>query len=83
MQSEVSHPKVVEHYLLAEIAAGNVVGPFPLDPLKGSVMINRFGLIPKGNKPENWRLVVDLFYPHGSSVNDGISSGDASMAYAP
>ena len=35
-----------------------------------------------GNKPGKWWLIVDLSYPHGSSVNDGISSGDASMAYA-
>ena len=82
MQSAVSHPHVVDQYLLAELAAGNIAGPFPLDPLKGSVMLNWFGVIPKANKPGKWRLIVDLSYPHGSSVNDGISTGDASMAYS-
>ena len=34
--------------------------------------MNRFGLVPKGHKPDKWRLIVDLSFPGGSSVNDGI-----------
>ena len=32
------------------------------------------GAIPKKNKPEKWRLIVDLSSPTDHSVNDGISS---------
>ena len=46
------------------------------------VVVNRFGVIPKANKPGKWRLIVDLSHPPDSSVNDGISSADASMSYS-
>ena len=82
MQSATAHPDIVEQYLLEEIALDNVAGPFPLDPLKEFVTLNRFGVIPKANKPGKWRLIVDLSYPHGNSVNDGIPTNDASMAYS-
>ena len=28
------------------------------------------GVIPKQNRPNNWRLIVDLSSPEGHSVND-------------
>ena len=30
------------------------------------------GVIPKKGQPDKWRLLVDLSYPGGASVNDGI-----------
>ena len=39
------------------------------------------GLIPK-SEPNQWRLIVDLSYPCGHSINDGISSELASVSYA-
>ena len=39
------------------------------------------GLIPK-SEPNQWRLIVDLSYPHCHSINDGISSELASVSYA-
>ena len=82
MQSAIAHPDIVEQYLRDEIASNNVAGPFSLDSWSESVIVNRFGVIPKANKPGKWRLIVDLSFPHGSSVNDGISTRDASMAYS-
>ena len=45
-------------------------------------MSNRFGVIPKPHDPGKWRLIVDLFYPKGVSVTDGISVTDSSMVYS-
>ena len=81
MPSALAHPDVVQTYLEAELVAGNVAGPFDPAILEG-VVVNRFGVIPKANKPGKWRLIVDLSHPPDSSVNDGISSADASMSYS-
>ena len=81
MQSAIAHPDIVEQYLRAKITSNNVAGPFSLDSWLESVIVNRFRVIPKANKPGKWRLIVDLSFPHGSSVNDGISTRDASMPY--
>ena len=71
LQGSYDHPEVVDEYLHAEILQGRVVGPFPMDSLPGS-HISRFGVIPKGHQTNKWRLIVDLSYPRGFSVNDGI-----------
>ena len=76
------HPEVVQRYLDAEVACGNVAGPFSAEQLPAAIMYNRFGVIPKPNKPGKWKLIVDLSYPQGSSVNDGISTTDSSMVYS-
>ena len=80
--SAYTHPEVVQHYLDAEVACGNVAGPFSAVQLPATIMYNRFDVIPKPNKPGKWRLIVDLSYPQGSSVNDGISTTDSSMVYS-
>ena len=80
--SATSHPEVVRRYLDAELACGNVAGPYSSRQLPPGVMYNRFGVIPKPNKPGKWRLIVDLSYPKGSSVSDGISASDSSMIYS-
>ena len=49
-----------------------------IDPLPTSwrplLHVNRFGLTPKGHNNGKFRLIMDLSFPHGASVNDGISS---------
>ena len=45
------------------------------------VHINRFGVIPKNYQQDKWRLITDLSYPSGSSVNDGIPSQLCSLTY--
>ena len=57
-----------------------MAGPFE-DDLRG-VMTSRFGVIPKSSKPGHWHLIVDLSASSSASVNDGISSADAGMAYS-
>ena len=53
-----------------EIDYGFIAGPFDLAPFK-NFNINRFGIIPKST-PRKWCLIIDLSFPHGKSVNDGI-----------
>ena len=46
-----------------------------------SLHINRFGVIPKGHNTGKWRLITDLSYLHGQSVNDGIDPSLCSLTY--
>ena len=44
------------------------------------VHLNRLGAVPKGT-PGKCRLIVDLSYPCGRSVNDGIAGSMCSLSY--
>ena len=84
MLSAWQHPDVVQTYLANEGSLSRMLGPFPpstvaqLPPLH----INRFGVIPKGHNPGKWRLITDLSYPPGYSVNDGIDPDLCSLSYS-
>ena len=78
--SAYEHPQVVDAYLANECRLGRVLGPIPQPPL-GTLHINRFGVIPKKTQPGKWRLIVDLSFPMGASVNDGIPSDRCSLRY--
>ena len=59
---------------MEEVAAGRVLGPLPEECVPASGWhVSHFGVIPKPHKPNKWRLIVDLLYPAGASVNDSIS----------
>ena len=75
----ITHPDVIDDYLQNEIIADRVVGPFSAKSLS-EVHIIQFGVIPK-NYPDKWRLIEDLSYPSGHSMNDGISKGLCSLNY--
>ena len=57
------------------------MGPFPVHP-PPSLYSNQFGVIPKGGRPGKWCLSVNLSFPPGRSVNDGINLDDCSLFYA-
>jgi len=75
-----TNPNVVDEYLPNEVSMGRVVGPFPTTALP-EVHISRFGVIPKNHQPDKWRLIVDLSYPSGHSVNDGIPKQLCGLKY--
>ena len=81
MYSAREHPEIITEYLHKELALGRLLGPFEdishLPPLH----INRFGVIPKGHNTGKWRLITDLSFPHGHSVNDGIDPDLCSLHY--
>ena len=77
-----SHPEVVTDYLQVEQVAGRMLGPLPATLSNGqAVQINRVGMVPKGHNAGRWRLITDLSYPPGRSVNDGIDPGLCSLEY--
>ena len=72
------NPSAVSSYLSSERAAGRVLGPLPQSD---SVHVSPIGLVPKGHQGNAWRMIVDLSYPSGRSVNDKISSDLCSLRY--
>ena len=72
MQSTHDNPKEIEDYLQDQIQKGNIFCPF-LPHEVPNVHINRFGVIPKKRQPGKWRVITDLSYLKGSSVNDAIN----------
>ncbi len=56
-----------------------MLGPFPLS-LKQSVHVNRVGLVPKASG--KFRLITDLYFPHGRNVNDGINPELCFLSYS-
>ena len=58
-----------------------MLGPFPPAECPPHVHINRFGVIPKGHNTGKWRLITDLSFPRGLSVNDGVDEALSSLSY--
>ena len=83
MHSAREQPTVVQAYLGKECALGRMLGPFPVGERSSlpPCHVNRFGVIPKGRNTGKWRLITDLSYPPGQSVNDGIESVFCSLKY--
>ena len=74
LKSAYNHPEVVTNYLQKEETPGQLVqlpSMLALTPLL--VQISPFGVMPKKNKPNKCRLIVDLSSPEGQSINDAIS----------
>ena len=77
--SASEQPAVVDKYLEAELKAGRIIEVQASD--RNMVHCSPFGVIPKRNRPDKWRLIVDLSAPEGHSVNDGIDKELASLSY--
>ena len=81
MPSVKAHPAIVQQFIDSELREERMFGPFAPDEILYPVHISRFGIIEKKNQPRKFRLIVDLSYPPGMSVNDGISPELSSMSY--
>ena len=55
---------------MEEVAHGTVLQAHFIWSAVSKIHISRLGVIPKNHKPDKWRLIVDLSYPTGHSVND-------------
>ena len=80
MHSALLHPMAITNYLDREVNEGRMFGPLPLDRTRG-LHINCMGAVPKGHTPGRWRLITDLSYPEGGSVNEGIQPQLCSLHY--
>ena len=81
--SASEHPQEVQEYIHKEVCKGNFIGPLPSSQLSNgqSLQINSIGVVPKGHTPDRWRIITDLSFPHGRSVNDRIAGGMCSLEY--
>ncbi len=81
--SAYDHPDVVRVYVEKELAEGNMLGPMTSDTLSTGqkVQLSRVGIVPKGHNTGKWRIITDLSFPDGCSVNDGISPQLCSLQY--
>lgn len=78
--SAASQRGVVSEYIQSEWRLGRLIGPLSREVVS-QVHVSPIGLIPKPHQEGKWRLIVDLSYPRGSSVNAGISEELASISY--
>ena len=73
------HSSLIDKYLAKEVFLERVFGPTHVPHLP-NLQMSRFGVIPK--KDGGWRLILDLSFPLGHSVNDGIYEEEYSFAYS-
>ena len=66
-------PAQVNAYLSQEIKLGRIVGPFDSVPFSQGFVISPLNTVEKRDSDER-RVIVDLSWPCGHSVNDGIPS---------
>ena len=81
MLSASQQPGVVDDYLSKELSLGRFIGPLTAEAIPSDTHLSRFGVIPKGHNSGKWRLITDLSFPHGQSVNDGIDPALCSLSY--
>ena len=65
-------PSAVDSYLSSELALDSVCGPFARNPFVAPIALSPLNSVPKPASDER-RFILDLSWPAGSSVNDGIS----------
>ena len=70
----LNFPSAVQDYINSEISLGRVAGPFAAPPFSDGFVVSPLNTVPKRDSHEH-RVIVDLSWPCGSSVNDGIPSG--------
>lgn len=80
MLSGRQNPHVITEYIRKEVEQGHILGPFSRETAP-HVHINRIGAIPKKHQVGKWRIITDLSYPEGQSVNDSIDPHCCSMSY--
>ena len=68
--SAIVYPNDIQAYIEEEVSLGAIVGPFETNPIVNG-HISPFMSRPKPNSDVR-RVIVDLSWPKGASVNDGV-----------
>ena len=82
-RNRVASPAVklaISEHIAEEAAAGRL-----MPAVSSGIPVSHFSpisAIPKKGKPGRWRVITDLSFPQGESVNDGISQALSSLSYA-
>ena len=79
LQSATSHSGEASTAIHKELSRGHTSGPFATPPIP-YLHCSPLGAVPKKNG--TFRIILELFSPSGSSVNDGISQSDFSVHYS-
>ncbi len=80
MPSADEHPEVVTGYIQKERELGRLMQVKRAEVLT-PIHTSPFGVIPKKNGINRWRLILDRSSPLGHSMNDGIEKELASLSY--
>ena len=74
LRSAYEHPDIIDRYLVQEVSLQRVAC-FSQEAARSfpSFTLSPVGVIPKHNRPDKWRLIVDLSSPNGESVNDSLN----------
>ena len=78
--SALSNPDAVSASILKELQRGHTAGPFLTPPLR-NMHCSPLGSAQK--KDGSLRIILDLSFPQGSSVNDGIPIESCRVRYTP
>lgn len=65
-------PEFIRNYLKRECDNSRIAGPFKVNPFPEPIVVSPLNSVPKSDGDER-RVIVDLSWPRGKSVNDGIS----------
>lgn len=65
------YPLEVVSYLVEEVKAGHVLGPFEVPPCGSKTVISPLNTVSKKDSVER-RIILDLSFPPGKSINDSI-----------
>ncbi len=76
--SATNQPEIVSSLLAVELQNDRIAGPFVKPPLPNFV-VSPLGLVPK--RPQGFRLIHNLSFPRGQSVNDFIPQAYSSVSY--
>ena len=77
--SAVQNSSVIDEYLKTEVSGGRIHGPFLYPPFD-HFQCNPIGVVPK-KTPGKFRVIMDLSYPPGNSINDYIDKEEFSLRY--
>lgn len=68
----MEYPEEIEKYFQKEMRSKAIIGPFKTCPFSNGIKISPLNSVPKKDTTER-RVILDLSYPKGNSVNDLIS----------
>lgn len=73
--SATLHPTHIKKFIDTELSHGAMVGPFTSSPFTPWTRCSPIMTRPKKDSSDR-RVIIDLSYPHGEAVNDGIKTED-------
>ena len=74
----IKYPTIISDNLQREAQLGRMCKHEVKSP---KIYLSPLGAIPKKHKLGKWRLIVDLSFPDGASINDGISAEWSYVSY--